>query len=58
MENDRFKWKIKRIEKKIKLQDIAKYVNVSDAMICMYEKCKRNLADDKERKYKDFINHK
>ena len=58
MDNDRFRWKIKRIEKKIKLKDIAGYVGCSNAMICMYEKGERNLLDDKERKYKDFINHK
>lgn len=55
MNDNRFQWKIKRISKKIKLKDIARHVNVSDAMICMHEKNERNLSYDKERQYKDFI---
>lgn len=44
-----------RRSKKIKLRQIADYLNCSVSLISRYENGKRQMSDEKVKKYKEFI---
>jgi transcriptional regulator with XRE-family HTH domain len=53
--DDRTIWKLKRISKKITLQQIAKALGISVPYLSMYENGKANLSTDIRNKYKNYI---
>lgn len=54
--NDNQAWKLKRIQKGIKLSGkLAAYVEVTHAMISMFENDKAQMAAEKIERYKAFI---
>jgi len=53
--NERFSWKVKRIGNGIKLKEIAAHLKVTSSHVCMFEGNKCEMAPDKVRKYKQFI---
>lgn len=48
-------WRLKRLEKRIKLKDIAKELNVSDSLLSQFESGKKNLKESLYKEYVDFI---
>lgn len=53
--SQRFEWKIKRMAKKIKQSEIAKYLNCSQTLVSFYENEKMDMDQSKVRQYKQFI---
>lgn len=47
---------IKRRKRKIRLRQIAEYIGCSPSLLSKYENDLVEMAGDKVRKYKDFIN--
>lgn len=52
---ERFEYMIWRKKHNIKLQDIAEYIGCTGALICMFERNKANISDEKVSKYNEFI---
>ncbi|GAB7386851.1 hypothetical protein BSNK01_06870 [Bacillaceae bacterium] len=54
---EREKYRLKRIQKKIKLKKIAKMLGCTSALICMFENGKTDMAANKVWKYKLIIDN-
>lgn len=53
--SDRMEWKIKRIQNKIKQNEIAVYLNCSSTLISLYENNKGEMSKYRIDKYKGYI---
>ena len=57
-ENRRLQWKLKRIEKGIKLKELANIIGFSVSMMSRYENAQRDLSLENEKIYKEYITNK
>lgn len=51
----RLYYAMQRKKKRIKIKQVADYVNCSKSLISMFENGQANLSADKERKYIEYI---
>lgn len=56
--NRRLEWKLKRIEKGIKLKELAIETGYSISMLSRYENAQRDLDSKSEKLYKEYIENK
>lgn len=56
--NRRLEWKLKRIEKGIKLKEISDYVGFSISMLSKYENGHRDMDSYRTKLYKEYILNK
>lgn len=56
--NRRLQWKLKRIEKGIKLKELTTVTGYSISMLSRYENAQRDLDSKSEKLYKEYIENK
>lgn len=54
----RLSWKFRRMEKGIKLKELAEYIDCHISHINKYENSKGNMSSDKVRLYEKYITNK
>jgi transcriptional regulator with XRE-family HTH domain len=52
---ERRRWRLKRIEKEIRLKELSEYIGCTGNMISIFEASKGNFSPEKLTKYKEFI---
>ncbi|GIP52204.1 hypothetical protein J42TS3_12390 [Paenibacillus vini] len=55
MHEDRIKWRLERITKKLTLTEIANHINKSVSYICGHENGRLNLSEEQYSKYVNYI---
>lgn len=53
--NERMEWKIKRIQRGIKQNDVAKHLNCSSTLLSLYENDKGEMSEERIKHYKQYI---
>lgn len=53
--NERMEYKIKRIQRGIKQNDVAKHLNCSSTLLSLFENDRGQMSNERIKQYKQFI---